>query len=143
MQIKLLTDYAIRFVLYLAEQGHTRPVPGSDIAVGMGISPGYIRKVAQHLRRAGIVGSDQGFQGGFYLLRDPGTLSLYEVLAAAEDTMRLNRCLDDPKLCGRGAAPACKVHQYLGALQKELEVKLRRCMVADLIQGFGDSEGSE
>lgn len=141
MQIKLLTDYAIRFVLYLAEQGHTQPVPGSDIAAAMGISPGYIRKVAQYLRRAGIVGAGQGFGGGFFLIRDPRTLSLYEVMAAAEDTMRLNRCLDDPNLCSRGAAPACKVHQYLGDLQEEIEARLKQCMVIELIEGYGDSEG--
>lgn len=141
MQIKLTTDYAIRFVLYLADQGHTRPIPGSDIAAAMGITPGYVRKVALHLRRAGIVGAMHGFEGGFYLIRDPGTLSLYEVIAAGEDTMRLNRCLEDPKLCSRGAAPACKVHQYLGELQEEIEDKLKRRMVADLLPE--DTEGAE
>lgn len=60
LQIKLLTDYAICFVLYLTQQESGVPVPGSDIAAGIGISPGYIRKVGQYLRNAGIIESGQG-----------------------------------------------------------------------------------
>lgn len=133
MQIKLLTDYGIRFVLYLAEHRHTRHLPGNDIAAATGISPGYIRKVAQHLCGAGIVGVSQGFKGGYYLIRDPNTLSLYEVMAATEDTMRVNRCLVDPKLCSRGAAPACKVHQYLAVVQEDMDAKLKRLMITALM----------
>lgn len=133
MQIKLFTDYAIRFVLYLAQQERAHSVPGSDIAAGMGISPSYIRKVALTLRNAGIVGSDQGFRGGFHLIRDPKTVSLYEIMEATEDTMHLNRCLEDARLCSRGGVPACKVHQILADLQADMEVRLKQIKVADLI----------
>lgn len=52
----------------------------------------------------------------FYLIRAPKLLSLYEIMAATEDTMQFNCCLKDVL-----AAPKHKVHRYLAVLQSDME----------------------
>ncbi len=133
MQIKRLTEYAIRFLLYLACQEGNTLVPGGEIARQMGIGAGYIRRVTHALCRVKLVESEPGFQGGFYLSRPAEEITLYDIMMAAEDTMALNRCLLDKGLCDRGAAPYCKVHQCFIVFQGEMEARLQDIHLSDLV----------
>ncbi len=133
MQIKRLTEYSIRFLLYLARQEGNTTVPGGEIAQQMGIGAGYIRRVTHTLCSAGLVESEPGFQGGFYLTRSAEEITLYDVMMAAEDTMALNRCLQDEKFCDRGAAPYCKVHQCFIEFQGDMEARLKAVRLSELV----------
>lgn len=133
MQLRSTTDYAIRLVLYLAGQDRGHGVTGSEIAQHTGIAAGYVRKVAAELRMAGLVESGQGTGGGFRLTRAPEDITLFDVILAGECTVKINRCLEDPALCSRGAAPYCKVHLKLDMLQALLERYLRDIKISDLL----------
>jgi len=77
--------YAVRGLVFLA--GRTKPeepVLLRDIAQQTGAPEAFLSKIFQNLRSAGIVRSHRGVQRGYALARDPGEISLYDVILATE-----------------------------------------------------------
>lgn len=133
MQLKQTTDYAIRFIWYLAEQGNGRLVTGGEISSAVGITPKYLQRVAQILRRAGLVESAQGISGGFRLAKAPREITILDVIIASEEKVKLNRCLESPEGCNIGRTDVCLVHQSLDRLQSMCEDYLKQIAFSDLL----------
>lgn len=68
------------------------PVPTATLAAFYELPPAYLNKQLQALVRAGILASVSGPRGGFRLARDPGAVSLLDIVAAIEGPEELFRC---------------------------------------------------
>ncbi len=55
-------------------------VPLSDIASEHGISQLFLKKIARNLRKAGIIDSKEGVDGGYTLAKDPSSISVLDIL---------------------------------------------------------------
>lgn len=81
MKLSVKSDYAARAVLALARQHHTgAAVRIEQIAAEMGIPPKYLVQILIELKAQHIVRSLRGKQGGYVLARNPGQISLGDVL---------------------------------------------------------------
>ena len=108
MVITRATEYAIRALLYLSKQPKGEIVFKRDICKSQDITPAFLTKILQPLIKTGIVGSQRGVGGGFYLLRDPAEFSLLDVVKAEEGQLYLNVCLEHPGVCTKDNV--CPVH---------------------------------
>ena len=68
------------------------PVPTGTLAAFYELPPAYLNKQLQALVRAGILTSVSGPRGGFRLAREPGAISLLDIVAAIEGPEELFRC---------------------------------------------------
>jgi Rrf2 family protein len=86
LRIPARVDYAIRALGELARAGATtsRPLKGDVIATNQQISLGFVEATLNTMRRAGLVDSRRGNEGGYWLTRPPGQITLAEVLRALE-----------------------------------------------------------
>ena len=84
--------------------GHAegRPARKRDIAEPEGISEDYVAQILMELKRAGLVQSRRGAKGGFLLARDPGSITVADVLRATEGPFALVACSADG--CERGTS---------------------------------------
>ena len=121
MQLNLTTDYAIRLLLYLGNSNRT--LPGPRVAEAIKISPKYLMKISSQLRGAGLLGSLQGAQGGYYLRKPLDKITLLEVIETMEPSSKWNRCLDEDAFCNRGIAADCPIRKYYMWMQKDMEEK--------------------
>lgn len=133
MQLKITTDYAIRIVLYLATQGE-RVVSSKEIAHAMHIPRKYLIQIGADLREMGIVAIHAGRYGGYSLADTPAQITLYDIVNATEDTMKMNRCLEDDAYCSRFATVHCPVRRCYMAMQTVWEQFLQDISIADLLQ---------
>lgn len=83
MRLKAETDYAIRFVVYLAEE--RRMCSSREISDAMHVPREYLFQVAMHLRRAGIVIGKSGVHGGYALRKPPSEISVRDIIEALSD----------------------------------------------------------
>jgi Rrf2 family protein len=83
MQISAKTDYAIRALAELAAD-RERPLTCEVIAQTQGIPFRFLKSVFRELRTAGLVRSQRGCEGGYWIARDPGLITLAEVMAAVD-----------------------------------------------------------
>ncbi len=124
------TEYALRATVWLAHQP-PGPYKHQTIADATRAAPGYLIKVLQALAKAGIVSAQRGSAGGFTLDRDPGTLSVLEVISAIDPIERIRSCpLDLPE----HAASLCPLHQRMDESLASLERDFARTTIAELAQ---------
>jgi Rrf2 family transcriptional regulator, iron-sulfur cluster assembly transcription factor len=95
------TEYAIRALLFLTKQPKGQIVYKKDICESQKITPAFLTKILQPLIKDGIVGSQRGVGGGFYLLRDPSRISVLDVIKSQEGPLYLNHCLSLEEVCNR------------------------------------------
>ena len=76
----------------IAENYHDGPVSVSEIASRTGISEKYMEKLIRRLKRAGLVLSKRGPQGGQVLAKPAAHITVGDVVRALEDWVVLKGC---------------------------------------------------
>lgn len=139
MRISAKTDYAIRALVELAvEPG--RPLTCEAIASSQGIPYRFLKAVLRDLRVAGLVRSQRGCDGGYWLGRDPESLRLSEVVAAIDGgLMSVHGELSD----GPGyPPPAQRISLLWRAMRERIEQLLAGVTIADLLTDTPDGEAA-
>jgi Rrf2 family nitric oxide-sensitive transcriptional repressor len=131
MQLNITTDYAIRTVLYLARQREQRT--SFEISQAMRIPQDYVLTLTKRLRTEGIIGTQRGNKGGYFLKRKPCDISLYDIINAMEGTTRINRCLEEDRYCSMKATESCPVRCYYQTIQKMFDDAMKGITMETLI----------
>ena len=132
MLITRATEYAIRAVLYLAKQPAGEVVLKKDICRTQDITPAFLTKIFQPLIKCGIVGSQRGVGGGFYLARDPEVVSLLDIVEAQEGKILFNYCMEKPGTCKRDKL--CPVHDAWGNVRGQVTAALQDVTFDELVR---------
>jgi Rrf2 family protein len=82
--------YAVRALFDIAYFNQGQATQAKDIAERQGIPPRFLEQIFQDLKRAGIVSSKRGPQGGYSLAGEPGTVRLGDVIRALEGPLVLS-----------------------------------------------------
>ncbi len=130
MQITRQADYAVRAVLHLARSGDTRTAT-STIAEEQKIPPSFLAKIISQLSIAGLLHTSRGARGGVTLARDPGEITLLEVIEAIDGPIQLNECVGDTSSCSFDEN--CPLRPVWCEAQEQLVGRLRGTNFADMI----------
>ncbi len=129
MQLTLMTDYALRMLMYLAQHPDERCTI-ADIAAVHRISEAHLMKVTHRLSQGGWIITSRGRGGGIRLGAAPSAINVGKVVRSMEPGFALVECFSDDSSClltGR-----CQLSAVLeGALQSFL-AHLDGCTLADL-----------
>ena len=124
-------DYAIRTILYLAQNAEKGAVATNEISEKMQIPYRFLRKISHHLVEAGILATHRGKQGGIFLARKPDEISLFDILKLFDQrAINLNICCQNLNACDR--SNLCPVHERLELLQSRLRAEFDACNFAEL-----------
>ncbi len=75
---------AVASLVELASRGSTGPVPILEVAERRGIPAHQVEQVFAVLRRAGLLESQRGVKGGYTLRRDPGDITVLDIIEAVD-----------------------------------------------------------
>jgi Rrf2 family protein len=87
MKLTTRGHYSVKALLDLSLQPSYGPVSVRAIAARQDIPAPYLEKLLIEMRRAGLVESIRGVQGGYKLARSPAQISLGEILEAVGETI--------------------------------------------------------
>lgn len=132
MQITRQADYAVRAVLYLARLGQDQRAATSQIAEEQQIPPSFLAKIVSQLSVAGLLQTSRGARGGVSLARDPGQISLLEVVEAIDGPILLNECVADNGICSFGNE--CPIHDVWCGAQAELVQRLKNIYFSQFVE---------
>ena len=131
MHIPAKVDYGVRALLSLTVAG--QPQTTEALAADQQLPPRFLGAILADLRRAGLVASQRGAEGGYRLGRPASEISLADVF----------RALDGPLAEVRGYRP--EATEYAGsaehlrevwvAVRASLRQVLERVTVADVASG--------
>jgi len=134
MRISARADYGIRALLELAA---TPPdgglVTGDRIAHAQGIPVKYLENILGELRRARLVESSRGQEGGYRLARAASTITLADVIRAIDGPLAGIR--DDPPERVEYPGVAAGLRDVWIALRASMRAVLERVTLADVVNG--------
>ena len=81
MRVSAKVDYALRALLELAAAGEG-PVKGERLATAQQIPPKFLENILTELRRAEIVATQRGAEGGYRLAQPAGEITVADVIRA-------------------------------------------------------------
>ena len=84
MHVTAKADYAVRAVIELAGSGQGAPRKVDEMAQAQGIPVSFLENILTQLRSSGIVRSQRGPEGGYWLAQPPEEVNLAQVIRAVE-----------------------------------------------------------
>jgi Rrf2 family protein len=133
MRVSAKADYAIRAAAELAAAGDSGPVKGERIATAQGIPLKFLENILNELRHHGVVHSQRGAEGGYWLARPPEEITLAEVIRAVEGPLANVRGERPDRVVYEG--PAERLRDVWIAVRANLRAVLDETTLADLAAG--------
>lgn len=125
MKFGVGVDYCLKALIVLAERFQSgQPQRVEELAACQNIPENYLRRLLVELRRGGLVGSQKGPNGGYFLARHPAKITMADVVQMIEGEYVPVECLDPGVangLCQRGDGCAmrevwCEVRDSVNAI---------------------------
>lgn len=84
MHVTAKADYAVRAVVELAGSKQDAPRKVDEVAQAQGIPVSFLENILTQLRSSGIVRSQRGPEGGYWLAHPPDQVNLAQIIRAVE-----------------------------------------------------------
>lgn len=125
-------EYAVRAIFYMCLKPFGSVISKREISANMDIPEKFLAKIAEDLKRAGIIEIVQGSKGGFRLIRKPEEISLLMVVEAISGRIFLNDCILRPEGCNR--SDFCTVNKVWRKAVEQLRDVLGNARFSDLVK---------
>jgi Rrf2 family cysteine metabolism transcriptional repressor len=124
--------YGLRAMSELARHFGQGPVSLADVARTQGISQAYLEQIAIDLRRAGLLHSRRGAQGGYFLARAPQAITAGQVIRALEGSILPVECVEDQRCTPCSYQDECSTRNIWEQVRDRLVETLDAITLADL-----------
>lgn len=133
MHVTAKADYAVRAVIELASGSQDSPRKVDQVAQAQGIPVSFLENILTQLRSAGLVRSQRGPEGGYWLAHPPEEVNLAQVIRAVEGPLVGVRGLRPEEVVYEGSAES--LQQVWLALRANLRKVLEHVTLADVASG--------
>ena len=132
MRLSAKADYALRASVELAAAGDG-PVKAEAIARKQSIPLRFLEHILLDLKHAGLVSSQRGAEGGYWLAQPPAEITLADVIRAVEGPLANVRGISPDALEYQGSA--AKLRDVWVALRASVRSVLEQVTLADVARG--------
>jgi Rrf2 family protein len=133
MHVTAKADYAVRAVVELADSAKDAPRKVDEVAQAQSIPVSFLENILTQLRSSGIVRSQRGPEGGYWLARPAEEVNLAQVIRAVEGPLVGVRGQRPEEVEYVGSAES--LQQVWIALRSNLRKVLENVTVADVAEG--------
>jgi Rrf2 family protein len=133
MHVTAKADYAVRAVIELADSSHEAPRKVDDIAAAQSIPVSFLENILTQLRSAGVVRSQRGPEGGYWLAKPADDITLADVIRAVEGPIANVQSAPPESIHYRGHAE--HLREVWIAVRANLRAVLETTTLADLTSG--------
>ena len=122
------SELAIQSLVFMLLVESDECISPGRIAEATGASPTYTAKVTALLVRAGILKAQRGARGGVQLGREPGSISLMDIVEACQGKILGDFCQEHDDM-----TVVCSYHEAMNDLHNAIVGVLKRWTLADMI----------
>jgi Rrf2 family protein len=133
MHVTAKADYAVRAVVELAHSRQDSPRKVDEIAQAQGIPVSFLENILTQLRSSGIVRSQRGPEGGYWLAHPPDQVNLAQIIRAVEGPLVGIRGQRPEEIDYTGSAES--LQKVWIALRANLRKVLEQVTIADVAAG--------
>jgi Rrf2 family protein len=132
VRVSAKVDYAVRAAVELATAGDG-PVKGDRIANAQDIPLNFLENILLDMRQAGLVRSQRGREGGYWLALPADQVAVADVIRAVEGPLATVRGERAEALSYEGAAEP--LQELWVAVRANLRAVLESVTLADIVSG--------
>lgn len=132
MRVTARVDYAVRAMIELAAAG-AGPLKLDQLATSQALPPRFLEHILSDLRRADLLTSQRGADGGYRLARDAATINVADVIRAVEGPLGNVQGLRPEAVDYHGVA--APLQSVWIATRAALRSVLETVTLADLVSG--------
>jgi Rrf2 family protein len=130
MKLSTRGKYGLYAMFYLATQAGNGPQPLKAIAE-TGVPEQYLEQLLGTLRRAGLVSTVRGVQGGYQLAREPELITVGDIIDATEGPVSLADCLQAGEACRK--SEKCAARMVWSRLTDQINELLQGITLKDML----------
>ena len=133
MKLSTKGRYGLRALIDLAQYGEKEAVSIQSISARQQISDSYLEQLVRKLKKAGLVTSLRGSQGGYRLAKPAEEISVGDVLRALEGSIEAVSCQEgeNPSCVGKDLCVARYVWQKVN---KSIQETVDSIMISQLVE---------
>jgi Rrf2 family protein len=131
VRVSAKVDYAVRAGIELAAAPDEGPIKGDRISTEQEIPLNFLENILLDMRQAGLVRSQRGRDGGYWLALPPDEISVADVIRAVEGPLATVRGERAEELRYAGAAEP--LQEVWVAVRANLRAVLERVTLRDIV----------
>lgn len=140
MKFSKKSRYGLRALIDLSVHSREEHVSLASIAKRNSISPQYLEQVFASLRRAGIVKSIKGFQGGYLLKRSSSEITVAQILEALDGNYHIE-AEDSPETSECRGISVTVQKLVIDEVNRKMDEILQNITLADLEKDYLENDG--
>lgn len=126
-------QYALRAIFALAKNNAQGPLKTAEIAESQSIPVRFLEVILNHLKRAGLVTSKRGFQGGYQLALSPEDITVRDIFKGLEETAESYTCVSCTSQCNCPFYGQCAFMPLWEELQSAVDAVFGKTTIQNLI----------
>ena len=131
MKLSTKGKYGLYAMFYLAQHEGSGPQPLKAVAE-IGVPEDYLEQLLGNLRRAGLVTTVRGAQGGYQLARAPEDITVGDIIDATEGPLTISECISDEGCCHRSGE--CRTRRVWEYLSNSINGLLQSLSLRDMLE---------
>lgn len=131
MKLSTKGKYGLYAMFYLAQHAGNGPQPLKSVAE-IGVPEDYLEQLLGNLRRAGLVTTVRGAQGGYQLAKEPADVTVGDIIDATEGPLSIAECISDEGCCHRSGQ--CKTRRVWEYLSNSINDVLQSISLKDMLE---------
>jgi len=132
MRFSAREQTGLRAMVELARWYGSGPVPLSEVAATQEVSLSYLEQVIAPLRRAGLLVSTRGANGGYSLAQPPEKITVGDVIRVLEGAIVPIRCVTDQSCEPCSLGSRCATRSVWQIVRDRLTETLDNITLADI-----------
>ena len=133
--MKLTTKgrYGVKAMVDLAINYGKEPVSIKSIAERQNISECYLEQLFSPLRKANLIKSVRGAQGGYILSNDPKDITVAEIMEVLEGPIEISDCLDE-EVCSN--IDCCATRLLWARIKDSIDSVMQSTTLQDMLDDY-------
>ena len=137
MKLSTRGKYGLYAMYYLSVHAGEGPQTLQSIST-VGVPKQYLEQILGNLRRAGLVTTVRGAQGGYQMARKPEETTLRDIIDAVEGPIELSECASADGSCHKSGT--CPVRWVWQRVTDSINQELEKIKLSDMLNQTCESE---
>lgn len=134
MKLSTKGRYGLRAMIDLADYSEEMPQSITNIAARQSISDSYLEQLMAKLKKAGLIESIRGAQGGYVLAKDSSAISVGDILRALEGDLTPVKCSELDGNSGCSGSDCCVTKNVWKRINDSIQEAVDGIRLSELVE---------
>ena len=123
--------YGVMALMENVQSNNNQPISLTTISKRQKISLSYLEQIFSQLKKAGIVNSSKGSNGGYFLAKNCEEITVAQIIKAIGEPIKMTRCKNE-KTGSVNNKIKCKTHHLWSGLESKIYDYLNSILLQSL-----------